>query len=200
MLNFFKYFREFHAIGRNRTGRGKDMSILKMLGLASGNVKKTVIATGADSVREISRQLEDMEPDKARYLAAFAYLLGRVAWADRNVSPEEAEMMEKVLIEKGHLPVEQAVLIIEIARQQNRLLGHVDNFLVTREFNELASREQKKDLLTCLFAISASDKSISNIEDAEIRQIAGELLLDHSAFIAARSEFREHLDILKKRE
>jgi len=109
-------------------------------------------------------------------------------------------MMEKVLIEKGHLPEDQAVLIIEISKQQNRLLGHVDNFLVTREFNELASREQKKDLLSCLFALSSSDKSISNVEDAEIRQIAGELLLDHSDFIAARSEFREFLDILKHRE
>jgi uncharacterized tellurite resistance protein B-like protein len=109
-------------------------------------------------------------------------------------------MMEEVLVEKGHLPVEQAVLIIEIARQQNRMLGHVDNFLVTREFNELASREQKRDLLTCLFAISASDKSVSSIEDSEIRQIAGELLLEHNDFIAARSEFRDHLEVLKKKE
>lgn len=141
-----------------------------------------------------------MEPVKARYLAAFAYLLGRVAYADRNVSSKEAEMMEAVLIDKGHLPADQAVLIIEIARQQNRMFGHVDNFLVTREFNELASREQKKDLLTCLFAISASDKSISSIEDAEIRQISGELLLEHNDFIAARSAFRDHLEILKKKD
>ena len=176
------------------------MSILEMLGLASGKVENKAGADRTDSIREISRQLENMEPVKARYLAAFAYLLGRVAYADRNVSPEEADMMEKVLIEKGHLPEDQAVLIIEISKQQNRLLGHVDNFLVTREFNELASREQKKDLLSCLFALSASDKSISNVEDAEIRQIAGELLLDHNDFIAARSEFREYLDILKHRE
>ncbi len=176
------------------------MSILEMLGLASGKVKHRVAADEADSIREISRQLENMEPIKARYLAAFAYLLGRVAYADRNVSPEEAEMMEKVLIEKGHLPEDQAVLIMEISKQQNRLLGYVDNFLVTREFNELATREQKKELLSCLFALSASDKSISNVEDAEIRQIAGELLLDHNDFIAARSEFREYLDILKHKE
>ncbi len=171
-----------------------------MLGIVPGKAKDKVAADGTDSIRKISRQLENMEPTKARYLAAFAYLLGRVAYADRNVSPEEAEMMEKVLIEKGHLSEDQAVLIIEISKQQNRLLGHVDNFLVTREFNQLASLEQKRDLLSCLFALSASDKSISNVEDAEIRQIAGELLLDHNDFIAARSEFREYLDILKHQE
>ena len=141
-----------------------------------------------------------MDPDKARFLAAFAYLLGRVAYSDRYVSPEESEMMEKVLIKKGRLSAEQAVLIIKIVRQQNILLGHVDNFLVAREFNELASLEQKKDLLNCLFEISASDESISNVEDSEIRQISGELLLDHRDFITARSAFRDHLDILKKRK
>ena len=171
-----------------------------MLGLASGKDEKKGRNNGTESIRKISRQLEDMEPVKARYLAAFAYLLGRVAYSDRNVSPEEAKMMEEVLVEKGKLPVEQAVLIIEIARQQNRMLGHVDNFLVTREFNELASREQKKDLLTCLFALSAADKSISSTEDSEIRQIAGELLLEHNDFISARSAFRDYLDILKKKE
>lgn len=176
------------------------MSILEMLGLASRKAENKGRINGTESIRKISRQLEDMEPVKARYLAAFAYLLGRVAYADRNVSPEEAAKMEEVLVEKGHLPVEHAVLIIEIARQQNRMLGHVDNFLVTREFNELASREQKRDLLTCLFAISAADKSISSIEDAEIRQIAGELLLEHNDFISARSAFRDHLEILKKKE
>jgi len=174
------------------------MSILDLLGLSSEKKGNSSTGRKTDSVREISRQLEHMDRDRARYLAAFAYLLGRVAYADRDVSSEEAEMMERVLVKIGHLTEDQAVLIIEIARQQNRLFGHVDNFLVTREFNELATKKQKMELLSCLFAISASDKSISNIEDSEIRQISGELLLEHRDFIAARSQFREHLDILKK--
>ena len=175
------------------------MSILDLLRTNAGReAKKGASSSGPDSVRKISRQLEDMDPEKARYLAAFAYLLGRVAYADRSVSTEEASMMEKVLVDIGKLTAEQAVLIIEIARQQNRLLGHVDNFLVTREFNQLASREQKMELLSCLFAIGASDQSISNIEDSEIRQISGELLLEHRDFIAARSGFRKYLEILKK--
>lgn len=175
------------------------MSILEMLGFGSAGNGGRGNDPGTESVRKISRELEHLDPERARYLAAFAYLLGRVAYADREVSQKEAEMMEDVLIKRGGIPRDQAVLIIEIARQQNRLFGHVDNFLVAREFNELASLEQKKDLLACLYAISSSDKSISNVEDAEIRQIAGELLLEHSDFIAVRSAFREHLDILKER-
>ena len=174
------------------------MSILDLLGLSATGEDNASSERKTDSVREISRQLEHMDEDQARYLAAFAYLLGRVAYADRKVSSEEAEIMEKVLVKIGRLTEDQAVLIIEIARQQNRLFGHVDNFLVTREFNEMATRQQKLELLSCLFAISASDQSISNIEDAEIRQISGELLLEHRDFIAVRSQFREHLEILKK--
>lgn len=174
------------------------MSILDLLGLSPGRKETEEKDSGTESVRKISRELEGIDPDRARYLAAFAYLLGRVAYADRNVSSQEARMMEKILVERGKIPEDQAVLIIEIARQQNRLLGHVDNFLVTREFNELATVEQKQDLIACLYAISSSDHSISSVEDAEIRQIAGELLLEHGDYIAVRSAFREHLDVLKK--
>ena len=38
--------------------------------------------------------LDYLEPDLARVLAAFAYLMGRVAHADRAVSAEETRAME----------------------------------------------------------------------------------------------------------
>jgi len=53
-------------------------------------------------------------------------------------------------------------------------------------------------LLECLFAVSASDESVSVVEDREIRQIASELKLDHQDFIKVRSAFRDHLAVLKK--
>ena len=48
------------------------------------------------------------------------------------------------------------------------------------------------------FAVSASDDSISVKEDNEIRRIADELRLTHTDFIAARSEFRDRLSVLRK--
>lgn len=155
-------------------------------------------AGDVDSIRKISRALEEMPPDKARFIAAFAYLLGRVAHADSRVSPEETLTMERIVAERGGLPEEQAVMVIEIAKLQNRLFGHVDNFLVTREFNQLATKEQKLQLLECLFAVSSSDRSISAAEDTEIRQIASELLMEHREFIEVRSAFRDYLEVLKK--
>ena len=85
-----------------------------------------------------------------------------------------------------------------MAKSQNRLFGGTENYLVTREFNKIASREQKLSLLKCVFAVSASDDSVSVVEDNEIRQISRELLLDHSDFIRTRREFRKQLVFLKR--
>ena len=174
------------------------MSILRFLGLTAAEKESPNTSDEVESIRKISMGLDQLKPQKARFLAAFAYLLGRVARADLDVSEYEALEMERIIMEKGHLPQEQAVMVVEIAKRQNLLFGHVENFLVTREFNQLATREQKLDLLDCLFAVSSSDDSVSSVEDSEIRQIASELLLEHSEFIRIRSGYREHLEVLRK--
>ncbi|HUG42738.1 MAG TPA: TerB family tellurite resistance protein [Acidobacteriota bacterium] len=174
------------------------MSLLRFLGL-TGPSQQNEERAGVESLRRISKELDQLDPEKARYLAAFAYLLGRVAHADMKVTPEETDAMEKIVMKKGDLPHEQAALVVEIAKRQNQLFGHVENFLVTREFRRIASRQQKLLLLDCLFAVSASDKLISTLEDREIRQIASELKLEHSDFIAVRSRYRDHLAVLKRK-
>ncbi|HEX9668473.1 MAG TPA: hypothetical protein VGC93_03210, partial [Thermoanaerobaculia bacterium] len=67
-----------------------------------------------DTVREIVRRLEALPPERARYVAAFAYVLARVAHADLAISEEETLRMERVLVERGHLPEAQAVLAVAI--------------------------------------------------------------------------------------
>jgi uncharacterized tellurite resistance protein B-like protein len=114
-----------------------------------------------------------------------------------HVAPAETRAMERIIMEMGLLPEDQAIIVVQMAKTQNRLFGGTDNFLVTREFNQIASREQKIALLHCLFAVSASDDAISSAEDSEIRQIASELLLDHRDFIEVRTSYREKLKVLK---
>jgi uncharacterized tellurite resistance protein B-like protein len=151
-----------------------------------------------ETVRRIIEALDRLEPERARYIAAFAYILGRVAHADRNISPEETQAMERIVIGEGRLPEEQAILVVQMARSQNVLFGGTENFLVTREFKKIATREQKIALLHCLFAVSSSDESISTLEDNEIRKISRELEFTHDDFIAVRLAHRRHLAVLKK--
>jgi len=150
-----------------------------------------------ESVRAIVRQLEGLDPERARFIAAFAYVLGRVARADLEVSAEERVEMERVAREHGGLSTAQAVLVVQIACSRNELFGATENFLVTREFGRIATREQKLALIDALFALSASDRSISAVEDHVIRRVADELRLEHGDFIAARSRFTRHRSVMQ---
>jgi uncharacterized tellurite resistance protein B-like protein len=172
------------------------MSIAKLLGALRGHSEGSSSAN-TETVRKIVRQLDQMEPERARYVAAFAYLLSRVAYADMNISEAETQQMEKQVLALSGLPEEQAILVVHIAKSQATLFGGTENFLVTQEFNKMASHEQKLALLRCLFAVSAADQSISSAEDREVREIADELQLTHQDFIDARLMYKEYLAVLK---
>ena len=150
-----------------------------------------------ETVRKIVRQLDNLEPDRARFIAAFAYILSRVARADMNISDVETREMESQVIRLSGLPEEQAVLVVQIAKTQATLFGGTENFLVTQEFKDMASLEQRLALLECLFAVAAADKVITTIEEREIRLINDELQLTHDQFIGARYKFRQYLAVLK---
>jgi uncharacterized tellurite resistance protein B-like protein len=171
------------------------MSILQLLkrGLVSGSSSPE-----AETIRRISESLDQLEPERARYVAAFAYVLCRVARADLNISSMENRMMERIVVEVGGLPEEQSVIVVQIAKTQNRLFGGTENFLVAREFASMATPEEKISLLQCLYAVAAADDSVSTLEDNEIGQIADELRIEHSDFIAVRSEYRDYLEVLKR--
>ena len=175
------------------------MSILKSL-FGFGDVTEAGGSEPAEvtTVRKIVAELDHLDPDRAIYIASFAFILSRVAHADMSISEDETGEMERIVAELGGLPKEQAIIVVQMAKTQNLLFGGTENFPVTKEFNRTATAEQKKQLLHCLFAVSAADDSISSSEDKVIRQIAEELLLEHRDFIAARSHFREYLAVLKK--
>ena len=172
------------------------MSLLRFLGLE--DVKKTASVEETDTVRRIAEALDRLEPERARYISGFAYVLSRVARADLNISEVESREMERLVAGHGGLPEAQAILVVQIAKTQQKLFGSTEDFLVTREFNKTALREQKLELLDCLFAVAAADGVVSGAEDDAIRQVARELTLEHPDFIAVRSHYREFLAVLKK--
>ena len=172
------------------------MSILRLLGFPDHQASAR--HDDVDAVRRIAEALDRLEPERARYVAAFAYLLGRVACADLEVKPEEMRLMERIVMERSALPEEQAVLVVQIARSQNLLFGGTEDFLVARQFEQMATHEQKLGLLDCLFAVSAADQSITVIEDNEISRIAGELRIEHADIVRARLRYRDYLSVLRQ--
>jgi len=177
------------------------MSILQYLGLAKqpkdDRGERPAASGETETVRKIVAALDSMEPERARFVAAFAFILCRVARADLHISPSETRAMERIVVEHGGLPEEQAILVVQMAKTQSILFGGTENFLVTREFNKIATHEQRVALLDCLFALS-SDEMISTTEDNEISRICKELKLSHDDFVSVRMAYREHRAVLKK--
>jgi uncharacterized tellurite resistance protein B-like protein len=155
-------------------------------------------AADIESVRIIVTELDRLPAEDARYLAAFSFLLSRVARADLQTSDVETGRMEEIVMTHGRLPRAQAMLVVASAKLQSRLLGGSENYLVAREFDRMASLEQKRALLRCLFEVAAADHDVSVVEENEIRRISRELHLEHDDYIEARSAFRDDLAVLKK--
>jgi uncharacterized tellurite resistance protein B-like protein len=170
------------------------MSILEWLGLAPAAPR----AAEGEVVRRIVAELESMEPAQARLLALFAFLLARVANVDLEISADETREMERIVETHGGLRPAQAALVVEIAKAENRLLGPTHNFVVAREFRDLAGEEQKRALLDCLFAVAAADGAVSVAEEEEIRVVSRALLLDEADYLSIRSGYKHLRAVLKR--
>lgn len=149
-------------------------------------------------LRETLEALDHLEPERARHLAAFAYLLGRVAHADLQVTPEETAAMEALVLRHGQLSQDQAMVVVQLAKTSNLLFGGTANVLVAREFLQLATHEQRLALMHCLFALSATDETISLAEEGEIHRIANELRIEHADLVALRVAHQRHLPGLSR--
>ena len=176
------------------------MGILELLGIGRNeNRLERRVAVGSgdtETVRRIVRKLEALEPPRARFLAAFAYILSRVACADSHVSHNETATMREIVQKLGHLPKRQTALVVEIADSQARLFGGTEDYLVTREFRQVATDKQRLELLDCLFAVAAADGAISTIEESRTGQIAKELGFTQPEYASALKMHAEHRVVL----
>jgi uncharacterized tellurite resistance protein B-like protein len=149
------------------------------------------------TVRRIVAQLEELPPERARYLAAASYVLARVTNADLAVSPEETAFMERTLVEESGIGEAEAVLVVEAAKQQARLFGSTEDYLVTREFKRISDSDQRLRLLRACFLAAASDGSISSAESATLDQVASELDIDAPGLGALRTEFADRFSVVQ---
>jgi uncharacterized tellurite resistance protein B-like protein len=150
-------------------------------------------------LRALVDTLEHLEPDRARHLARFAFLLGRVAHADQHVSRDETRAMEALVVEHGQLSAEQAVVVVGLAKSSYLLFGGTADFEVAREFAEAASYEQKLALARCLFRLAASDATISIAEESEIHRVAAILKIRPEDLTALRLSHKQFLPGLSSR-
>jgi uncharacterized tellurite resistance protein B-like protein len=167
-------------------------------GRAPGRAPEPKLSAGdTETVRRIAGQLDALPIDRARYLAAFAYILTRAAAADLEISDVESRAIERLVGEYGGLPEAQAVLVTQIARNQSLLYGSTEDYLVTRQFRELSSADDRLALLRCCYLVGAADDTITAEESDTLQEIAKELDIDRDAINVIRNEFAPKLSAIQ---
>ena len=146
-----------------------------------------------ETVRRIAGQLDALPVDRARFLAAFAYILTRAAAADMEISDVESRAIERLVGEHGRLPEAQAILVTQIARNQSLLYSGTEDYLVTRQFRELSTDEDRLALLRCCYLVGAADDTITSEESDTLQEIAKELDIERDAVNVIRNEFAPKL-------
>ena len=165
------------------------MSLLRFLGIGRARTDDRE----SDTIRRIAGELEHLPAEQAKYLATFAYVLARIANADLKVDATETAEMERIVHRIAGLSEGESTLVVQIALAQARNLGGTQDYLVTRQFRMIASREQRADLLGCLYAVAAADGKIRTEESAEIVKIGEELGFTRAEANSLRSQYRDKL-------
>ena len=121
--------------------------------------------------------------DRALELACAA-LMFEVARADFSVETTEQDAVTSLLTAQFNLSADEVFTITEAAIEQADAATCLFEF--TRTLNELASAEQKRNLLAMMWRVAMADNEISRYEEHVIRKVADLLYVPHSDFIAAK--------------
>ena len=150
-----------------------------------------------ETVRRIVTKLDSLPPDRARFLAGFAYILARAAHADLDISAEETAVMEAAVRDLGELDEAHAVLVVQMAKLQSRAKFGTEDYLVTREFAGFATDKQKLAVLRAAFAVGAADDEISSAEAQSINEIAYELGIDRPTLNEVREAYVDQFSAIR---
>src|SRR5258705_3933571 len=113
------------------------------------------------TARRIVARLEALPPAGARYLACFAYVMSRAAQADLDISDAETALMERFAVQYGGLDESQAVLVVQMAKIQARTQGQTEDYVVTREFREISTVDQRLAPNPGFFALEGLHRTIT---------------------------------------
>ncbi len=145
------------------------MGLFKFIGKSdSENVAQTL-------VRSVSSSLEQLPAGVSRYLATFAFVLGRVAHADRHFSDAETRAMTDLVQVSGSLTAEQAALVVEIAKGQHRLFADQDASRITKQFRKMVAPDDVHKLMHGVLAVATADHQLTDDESAAVRDIGRDL-------------------------
>ncbi len=170
------------------------MSLLRFLGLGEQPAGRDV---EPQSLIELGIELESLPPEEARFIAAFAYLLARVAGADLRTDEVERIEITRRLEGFAGIDAAQAEILAKSAVHMAEIHSASDDHLVARAFRDMTQPPEQIRLLRCLYAVAAADEIISTREDNDIFEVARAIGVARTDVVALRSEFKQYLGTMK---
>jgi uncharacterized tellurite resistance protein B-like protein len=144
------------------------------------------------SVHMIAAALSGLPPARARYVAAFAYLLGRAANANLEVTDVERKQIASIGEQAG-LDDVTAKLVADLSAHLSADFGATDDYLVSREFKAISTMEERLRLIRACFLVMAADDVIDASESWLVNRLAEELDVERADLNRIRSEFHDQL-------
>lgn len=165
-----------------------------MFGIGRRAAPITPVPIGeTDSVRRIAARLGALPAERARFVAAFAYLLARAARADIAITDIERAEMARIIAQVGQLDAETAGLVAELAGTRVEHFGATDDYLVTREFKAISTLEEREQLLHCCLLVAVADDTIDARESWLVNRLAEELDVPRPDLNRIREAFTDRI-------
>ncbi len=173
------------------------MDLRKLFGISKKHEKKDEDGDLGKLFSGIKEILEGYTESDIKLITGFAGFLGKVAYADMEISDVEKKTIRSVLEETLHLKRGQADATITLLERHRVQLFSIEDFIYARLINDICDKNQKLELVEALFVVAAANESVSAEEDASIRLVCKSLRLSHGDFVQIKKGFKEHLDVLK---
>ena len=130
-----------------------------------------------------TKAASDATPARALELSCAA-LMFEVARSDFTIDETERESIRLLLTENFALSAEDVATVTEEAADNVDAATCLFEF--TRTINDIATVDQKRQLLTMMWRVALADDALSRYEEHVIRKVADLLYLPHNDFMLAK--------------
>jgi len=118
-------------------------------------------------------------------------LLTKVAFADEYLDPQEEKIIREILTDFFSIQTEE---INKLFKDSNQILGQsTDIFSFGQLLNQHFTKEDKIDLIGCIFEVAFADGELHHLENNTIKQIAHILNIEHKDLITVKMEIKHFL-------
>lgn len=135
-----------------------------------------------------SERRADAGSERLERATLFGALLHRVAFADGDLSPEEAARLRTLLTGSFGFDDEESGRILQAI--ESKAAVDLDRQRLCAAFNRIADMEGRTRLLGCLFIVAEADGEIAEAELREMRLIANYLWIGARGFHEVRARYR----------